>query len=40
MAEFLDDLFGLASFFALAIAALALAAFSPLRQRRQPAKLF
>ncbi|HYT56290.1 MAG TPA: hypothetical protein VEQ38_16410 [Verrucomicrobiae bacterium] len=40
MTEFLDDLFGLAIFFAPSIAAFALAAFSPLRHRRQPARLF
>src|SRR6266545_2782577 len=40
MTEFLDDLFGLAIFFAPSIAAFALAAFPPLRHRRQPARLF
>jgi hypothetical protein len=40
MPEFLDDIFGLGYFFGPSITAFALAAFSPLRQLRQPAKMF
>lgn len=40
MTEFLDDIFGLAIFFGPSITAFALVTFSPLRQLRQPAKLF